>query len=64
MDDKTTGHWNARARYADGYEIDRDFPYTANGNYEKEDLEQYKYEEFLLQTHNGCVWYSVNYVPE
>lgn len=25
-------HWNARATYADGTEIDKDFPYTADGN--------------------------------
>ena len=56
--------WNAQARYADGYEIDRNFPYTANGNYEKENEEQQEYEEFLLSAHKGCVWYSVTYIKE
>ena len=57
-------HWEARAIYADGYEIDRDFPYTANGNYCKENEEQCEYEEFLLQAHDGCVWYSVAYIAD
>lgn len=58
------GHWNAQARYADGFQIDRDFPYTANGNFLKENEEQQEYEEFLLQAHKGCVWYSVVYISD
>ena len=36
--------WIARAKYADGSEIERQFPYTADGNYEKECEEQYEIE--------------------
>lgn len=58
-------HWEARATYEDGYEIDKEFPYTANGNYLKEDEEQYKIEAWLIEeAHEGCTWYSVNYVAE
>ena len=36
--------WIARAKYEDGSEIEKEFPYTANGNYEKECKEQYEIE--------------------
>lgn len=57
-------HWNARATYADGTEIDKDFPYTADGNYSKECEEQYRIEAWLLEEHEGCTWYSVDYVND
>lgn len=58
-------HWNARGTYKDGFEIDKDFPYTANGNYLKENEEKHKIEEWLIQEgHEGCIWYGVNYEPE
>lgn len=57
-------YWNCRARYADGFEIERNMPYTANGNYVKENEEQCEYEEYLLSAHNGCTWYSVTYVED
>ena len=57
-------HWNARAIYEDGFEIDRDFPYNADGNPRREDDEQYELEDWLLREHKGCTWYSVNYVAE
>ena len=58
------GHWNARATYNDGTEIDKDFPYTANGSYEREDEEQHDIEEWLIDEREGCNWYSVNYVDD
>ena len=57
-------HWNARATYADGTEIDKDFPYKAGGNYQKEEEEQHRYEELLLEAHEDCTWYSVAYVAD
>lgn len=57
-------HWNARATYEDGFEIDKNFPYRADGNYIKENEEQYELEEWLLNEHEDCTWYSVNYVPK
>lgn len=57
-------HWEARATYEDGFEIDRDFPYNADGNPRREDDEQYELEDWLLREHEGCTWYSVNYVAE
>ena len=58
--------WIARARYADGSEIEKEFPYTANGNYEKECEEQYEIEGWLLEreTDSPCIWYSVDYKAE
>ena len=55
--------WIARARYADGSEIEKEFPYTANGNYGKEYEEQYEIECWLLEreTDSPCIWYSVDY---
>ena len=55
--------WIARAKYADGSEIEKRFPYTADGNYARECEEQYKIECWLLEreTDSPCVWYSVDY---
>ena len=55
-------HWEARGTYEDGYEIDKDFPYPLNNK--KDDDQQFELEEWLLNIHEGCTWYSVNYVPE
>ena len=57
-------YWNARATYADGTEIDQNFPYTANGNHIKESEEQYRLEAWLLEKHEDCTWYSVDYVND
>lgn len=57
-------YWNARATYEDGFEIDRYFPYNADGNPQKENEEQYEIEAWLLEEHEGCTWYSVDYVKE
>ncbi len=58
--------WIARAKYADGSEIEKSFPYTANGNYGKECKEQYEIECWLLERESKtpCVWYSVDYVDD
>ncbi len=56
--------WEARATYSDGTEIEKRFPYTAAGDYRKEAKEQHKYENWLIEAHPGCEWYSVNYVDE
>ncbi len=58
--------WVARARYEDGSEIERRFPYTANGNYHIEREGQYRIECWLLErdTDSPCVWYSVDYEEE
>ena len=58
--------WIARAKYADGSEIEKRFPYTADGNYAREREEQYEIECWLLERETGspCVWYSVDYEEE
>ncbi len=60
------GHWEARAKYADGSEVSRDFAYTAEGNYETECEEQYSIECWLLEreSESPVIWYSVDYVPD
>lgn len=56
--------WVARAKYADGSELEKCFLYTANGNYRKECEEQYEIECWLLErdTESPIVWYSVDYI--
>ena len=59
--------WIARAEYEDGFEIEREFPYTANGNYSKECDEQYEIECWLAGfacDHGSWTSYSVDYVCE
>ena len=59
------GHWEARAKYADGSEVSRDFAYTAGGNYETECEEQYSIECWLLERDGvPAIWYSVDYVDD
>lgn len=58
------GKWLGQARYADGMEIERAFPYTANGKSRLEEAEQFCIEEWLINEHPDCVWYSVIYVHE
>lgn len=60
-------HWEARATYEDGFEIEKTFPYTANGNYAKECKEQYDLECWLAtfaNEHGTWTSYSVDYVAE
>lgn len=55
-------HWNLKAKYADGTEIDKDYPYNAN-TYEEELKERYDIEAELLadnyHSFGECIWYDV-----
>ena len=53
--------WEARAEYADGTAVERMFE---SNPYKNEDDEQYELEEWLIEHHEGCTWYSVNWVNE
>lgn len=57
----TKGHWIARARDINDCLYEKQFPYTANGNYIREQEEQYKYECWLMENIDDIVWYSVDY---
>ena len=54
--------WEARATYEDGTEIEATFEYCEDGNYEAECQRQYEIECWLIEQHEGCTWYSVDYV--
>ena len=56
--------WEARAEYADGSTIEKTFPYNENGNSLLENQRQYEIECWLLEQHEDCTWYSVNYIEE
>lgn len=56
--------WEAIARYDDGTEIVKYFPYREHDNYDLECERQYEIEEWLIGQHNGCTFYSVGYVEE
>jgi hypothetical protein len=58
-----SGHWLASATYADGTEVEKEFPYTAE-NYREEQEEQYRLESWLLDYHPDCTWYSVSFVED
>ena len=58
------GYWLAEARYADGTEITKYYPYYENGNYDKEEERKYILEERLINAHEGCEWYSVTWVED
>ena len=51
--------WVASATYDDGTSIEADFPYMENGIYSLENIRQHKLEEWLIEQHEGCNWYSV-----
>ena len=55
------GYWMARAIYEDGFEVDRMFEDNPE---EAENSQIYRMECWLIERHEGCVWYSVNWVPE
>lgn len=59
-----TEYWEAIAEYDDGTRIEKRFPYHEGGNYEQENERQYQLEEWLLQAHDGCTFYTINYVQE
>ena len=52
--------WEARAEYADGTTVERFYDYT--GSRLSDGDIQYELEEWLITHHDGCTWYSVNYV--
>ena len=47
--------------YADGTRIEKKFPYSEDGNYNKECEKQYELEEWPIGQHDDCVFYSVSY---
>lgn len=51
--------WEAVADYEDGTHIEKLFTYNENDNYSKECERQHELEEWLLQKHEGCTFYSV-----
>lgn len=55
------GHWVARATLADGTEIEKKFPYTANRIYVVENSEQYRIECWIFEEHDNVIWASVDY---
>ena len=60
-------HWEAIAEYEDGFSIEKNFPYRANGNYAAEEREQYKIECWLASfanEHGAWTYYTVNYIAE
>lgn len=56
------GYWEASARYADGTEVCKNFPYMEEDSYASESQRQYELEEWLLNYHPDCIWFSVTYV--
>lgn len=58
---KSGEYWVAVGRYDDGTEIEEWFPYNENGNYLKENERQYELEAWLVEQHEGCIYYSVTY---
>lgn len=56
--------WEASARYADGTEITKYFPYHENGNPRAENDRAFALEEWLIDQHEDCIWYSVEYVDK
>ena len=60
-------HWEAIAEYEDGFSIEKNFPYTANGNYAREEREKYDIECWLAtfaNDHGEWTSYTVNYVED
>lgn len=53
--------WEARAEYEDGTIVERYFESDPQKN---ESDEQFEIEEWLIERHDGCTWYSVNWVME
>ena len=55
-------HWNAKAKYIDRTEIDKDYPYNAK-TYDEECEERHAIECELLEEncHNfgECIWYDI-----
>ena len=58
------GVWVAKAKYADGTTIEKAFIYMENGNYIAECQRQYDIVCWLIEAHDNCTWYSVDYVVD
>ena len=56
--------WLARAEYSDGTSVEKAFAYREGGNYEAECQRQYELECWLIEEHEGCTWYSVDYIAD
>lgn len=56
--------WCAIGEYADGTRIEKKFPYWENGNYAAEIERQYSLENWIINAHENCTFYSVDYVEE
>ena len=52
-------YWEARAEYADGTKIERNFAYDERRN---DSDQQYDIEAWLIERHADCTYYSVNIV--
>jgi hypothetical protein len=50
--------WIAKAEYADGTTVERLFAYNDS---QSESDQQYQIECWLIERHEGCIWYSVDY---
>ena len=61
-------HWEAYARFTDGTDIRFRKPYTANGNYEAEEEQQYRIECDLIykatETGKEVEFYTVDFVED
>ena len=55
--------WIVSAKYADGTEIEKSYPYREGGIYSKEEQRQYELECWILEQHEDCIWYSVSLAP-
>lgn len=62
----SSAHWEAIAEFDDGTTLEFTKPYTANGNYDLEQEQQYNIEQELLDkavnTGKEVVFYTVNFV--
>lgn len=59
-DDNVEYVWLAHGEYADGTVIEKEFPYYEDGNYIAEADRQHDLEQWLLDIHDGCEFYSVD----
>ncbi|MBR2644891.1 MAG: hypothetical protein IKD54_06330 [Clostridia bacterium] len=53
--------WEAKAEYSDGSSVER---YFADNARMSDSERQFQLEEWLLQYRDGCVWYSVTWIPD
>ena len=55
--------WEAYAEYSDGTRVRKLFSSTSN-SYSGECEEQYNLECWLIGKHDGCTFYTVNWISE